>query len=58
MQETRHDVSYAYRKTLAASQEGTYEVVAVKDAYCAFSRNAPASAAAERGSERQRKLEG
>ncbi|ROV90703.1 hypothetical protein VSDG_08315 [Cytospora chrysosperma] len=35
--ETRHDVSDQYSKTVRASQEGTYEVVAIKDAHCAFS---------------------
>ena len=35
--ETRHDVSYEHAKTVRASQEGTYEVVAIKDAFCAFS---------------------
>ncbi|KAI9788707.1 MAG: hypothetical protein M1835_002139 [Candelina submexicana] len=36
--ETRHDVSYGYTKSVRASQEGTYEVVAIKDSYCAFSK--------------------
>jgi nucleoporin POM152 len=35
--ETRHDVSYEHSKVIRASQEGTYEVVAIKDQYCAFS---------------------
>lgn len=35
--ETRHDVSYDHSKVIRASQEGTYEVVAIKDRYCAFS---------------------
>lgn len=35
--ETRHDVSTEYSKIIRASQEGTYEVVAIRDAYCAFS---------------------
>ncbi len=35
--ETKHDVSYEHTKIVKASQEGTYEVVAIKDAYCAFS---------------------
>lgn len=35
--ETRHEVSYEYSKTIQSSQEGTYEVVAIKDKYCAFS---------------------
>jgi nucleoporin POM152 len=35
--ETRHEVSYEYSKTIQSSQEGTYEVVAIKDKYCSFS---------------------
>lgn len=35
--ETRHDVSHEHSKIVRASQEGTYEVVAIKDKYCAFS---------------------
>ncbi len=35
--ETRHDVSHEHSKIVRASQEGTYEVVAIKDQYCAFS---------------------
>ncbi|PHH86314.1 hypothetical protein CDD83_10420 [Cordyceps sp. RAO-2017] len=35
--ETRHDVSYQHSKIVKASQEGTYEVVAIKDRYCSFS---------------------
>ncbi|KAK4240754.1 hypothetical protein C8A03DRAFT_12962 [Achaetomium macrosporum] len=35
--ETRHDVSHEHSKVIRASQEGTYEVVAIKDKYCAFS---------------------
>lgn len=35
--ETRHDTSYEHSKVIRASQEGTYEVVAIKDYYCAFS---------------------
>lgn len=35
--ETRHDSSDEYTKTVRASEEGTYEVVAIKDRYCAFS---------------------
>ncbi|KAI9743280.1 MAG: hypothetical protein M1818_003126 [Claussenomyces sp. TS43310] len=35
--ETRHDVSYEHSKLIRSSQEGTYEVVAIKDKYCAFS---------------------
>lgn len=35
--ETRHDVSHESSKIVKANQEGTYEVVAIKDKYCAFS---------------------
>jgi nucleoporin POM152 len=35
--ETRHDISYEHSKVVTASLEGTYEVVAIKDKYCAFS---------------------
>lgn len=35
--ETRHDISYEYSKAIKSSQEGTYDVVAIKDKYCAFS---------------------
>lgn len=35
--ETRHDVSHEHSKVVRASLEGTYEVVAIKDRYCAFS---------------------
>ena len=35
--ETKNEVSHQYTKTVSASDEGTYEVVAIKDRYCAFS---------------------
>ncbi|KAK4187839.1 hypothetical protein QBC35DRAFT_463454 [Podospora australis] len=35
--ETRHDISHEHSKIVRASQEGTYEVVAIKDRYCSFS---------------------
>lgn len=35
--ETRHDVSIEHSKIIRSSQEGTYEVVAIKDKFCAFS---------------------
>ncbi|RCI11158.1 hypothetical protein L249_7496 [Ophiocordyceps polyrhachis-furcata BCC 54312] len=35
--ETRHDISYEHAKVVKASQEGTYEVVAIKDKFCSFS---------------------
>ena len=44
--ETRHDTSDEFTKTVRASDEGTYEVVAIKDRYCAFSRPGVAMAKA------------
>lgn len=35
--ETRHEISSEHSKTVVASLEGTYEVVAIKDKFCAFS---------------------
>lgn len=35
--ETKHDISYEHSKIIQSSQEGTYEVVAIKDKFCAFS---------------------
>ncbi|KAK6608962.1 hypothetical protein H4I96_02893 [Botrytis cinerea] len=35
--ETRHEISYEHSKTIQSSQEGTYEVVAIKDQFCSFS---------------------
>ncbi|CCU82583.1 Nucleoporin [Blumeria hordei DH14] len=35
--ETRHEVSDEYSKIIRSSQEGTYEVVAIRDKYCSFS---------------------
>jgi len=35
--ETRHEISYEHSKTIQSSQEGTYEVVAIKDKFCSFS---------------------
>ncbi|KAL2134601.1 hypothetical protein VTI74DRAFT_11343 [Chaetomium olivicolor] len=42
--ETRHDVSHEHSKVIRASLEGTYEVVAIKDKYCAFSTQGAADA--------------
>jgi nucleoporin POM152 len=39
--ETRHDISYEHSKIIQSSQEGTYEVVAIKDKYCSFSTQLP-----------------
>ncbi|KAL2072295.1 hypothetical protein VTL71DRAFT_11638 [Oculimacula yallundae] len=35
--ETRHEVSEEHSMSIRASQEGTYEVVAIKDKFCSFS---------------------
>ncbi|KAI3339338.1 hypothetical protein F4824DRAFT_498603 [Ustulina deusta] len=35
--ETRHEVSEGYSKVIMASLEGTYQVVAIRDKYCAYS---------------------
>ncbi|KZF18884.1 hypothetical protein L228DRAFT_251752 [Xylona heveae TC161] len=35
--ETKHDISYEHTKVIRASEEGTYEVIAIKDRFCAFS---------------------
>ncbi|KAK2747269.1 hypothetical protein FQN57_002167 [Myotisia sp. PD_48] len=35
--DTKHDISYEHTKTIKASDEGTYEVVAIKDRHCSFS---------------------
>ncbi|KAG4433173.1 hypothetical protein IFR05_011333 [Cadophora sp. M221] len=35
--ETRHEVSGEHSMSIRASQEGTYEVVAIKDKFCSFS---------------------
>lgn len=48
--ETRHDISYETTKTVRASQEGTYDVVAIKDKYCAFSTQRGAEGADGGGS--------
>ena len=34
--ETKHDISQEYSKSILASQEGTYEVVSIRDRYCGF----------------------
>ncbi|KAF9887125.1 hypothetical protein FE257_010500 [Aspergillus nanangensis] len=33
----KHDISYEHMKTIKTSDEGTYEVVAIKDKFCSFS---------------------
>ncbi|KAI1363525.1 hypothetical protein F5Y08DRAFT_340596 [Xylaria arbuscula] len=35
--ETKHEVSEGYNRVIMASLEGTYQVVAIKDKYCAYS---------------------
>ncbi|KAK2794976.1 hypothetical protein FQN52_006855 [Onygenales sp. PD_12] len=35
--DTKHDISYEHTKTIRTSDEGSYEVVAIKDKYCSFS---------------------
>ena len=35
--ETKTDVSQEYSKSIMVSEEGTYEVVAIRDHYCGFS---------------------
>lgn len=37
--ETRHDSSSEFSKRVRASDEGTYEVVAIKDRYCAYAKD-------------------
>ena len=37
--ETRHDTSQDFSKKVRASDEGTYEVVAIKDRHCAYARD-------------------
>lgn len=36
--ETKNEISHEYSKTIRASDEGMYEVVSIRDRYCAFSR--------------------
>ena len=35
--ETRNDISYDFSKKVRASEEGTYEVVSIKDKHCSYS---------------------
>lgn len=37
----KHDISYENVKTIKTSDEGTYEVIAIKDKYCSFSSQTP-----------------
>jgi nucleoporin POM152 len=52
--ETRHDVSHEHSKVVRASQEGTYEVVAIKDKFCAFSTQSGVAEGAKKGEGRQK----
>lgn len=36
--ETKNEISHEYSKTIRASDEGMYEVVSIRDKYCAFSK--------------------
>ena len=36
--ETRYDTSDGFRKVIRATDEGTYEVVSIKDRYCAYTQ--------------------
>ncbi|EAW09148.1 putative nuclear envelope pore membrane protein [Aspergillus clavatus NRRL 1] len=36
----KHDISYEHKKTIKTSDEGSYEVVAIKDKFCSFSSQA------------------
>ncbi|OJD28172.1 hypothetical protein ACJ73_00433 [Blastomyces percursus] len=48
--DTKHDISYEYTKTIRTSDEGSYEVVAIKDKYCSFStQDAAGSGGRKRG---------
>lgn len=38
MLETRHDISNEFSKVIRASDEGVYEVVSIKDAYCSYTK--------------------
>jgi nucleoporin POM152 len=37
----KHDISYENMKTIKTSDEGTYEVIAIKDKFCSFSSQTP-----------------
>ncbi len=54
--ETRHDVSHEHSKVVRASLEGTYEVVAIKDKFCAFSTQG-AEVGREKGGKAQKVLQ-
>lgn len=56
IQETKHELSHEHSKIVHASEEGTYEVVAIKDGYCAFSKLRGAGNAGD-GKARQKLLD-
>ena len=35
--ETKNGISHEFSMTISASDEGTYEVISIRDKYCAFS---------------------
>jgi nucleoporin POM152 len=43
----KHDISYEHHKTVKTSDEGTYEVVAIKDKFCSFSSQVPSGKAGQ-----------
>ncbi|KAL1983080.1 hypothetical protein VTN96DRAFT_493 [Rasamsonia emersonii] len=47
--DVKHDISYEHRKTIKTSDEGTYEVVAIKDKFCSFSTQKPLGKIAKTG---------
>ncbi|OJD13891.1 hypothetical protein AJ78_05712 [Emergomyces pasteurianus Ep9510] len=48
--DTKHDISYENTKTIRTSDEGSYEVVAIKDKFCSFStQDAAGSGGRKRG---------
>jgi nucleoporin POM152 len=57
IQETKHEYSDEHSKVIGASEEGTYEVVAIKDRYCSFSKLRGAGNAGDGGKARQKLLE-
>lgn len=46
--ETRHDTSNHHRKIVKASDEGVYEVIAIRDAHCAFSKHGGAKGTSQK----------
>jgi nucleoporin POM152 len=52
--ETRHDTSSEHTKVIRAGLEGTYEVVAIRDKYCAFSKLQQGEGVARGGSGKEK----